>query len=330
MGAASGKGDGAPVGTLAGALTSTVAAEMTPGGCCSGAKHSKARRAAARSARRSSERSKKSASTVVSAASITPRGILKRGTACGRRGKARAFLEAVLPRFLGGGAKISFDNSVDVAEFTRRLNRDTMPGDGTTVTMGLGRLYRRTSTALGPGSPPPNKAPVEERAWLTSAQRVQVLRKDMGDKRFFGAWASCRRETLRLKAARCKSRAEKTDFRAMPTSFKEARARADRLAAEVVAHAEEAALSKAPVNRKRPFEATPVRKTAKTDFTRSLPASTTRLLQKRRRCSERTPQTAPTVGAAASPPSAPDADIPGVAELAAWCDTSRWLCSTPA
>lgn len=152
-----------------------------------------------------------------------------------RRDKAaprpsKSWLASLLPSSFGGD-RISFRRRVEVAEYARCLSRDTVPGDGTIVTMGLGRLLRRTSAALA-RVPPPGKAPLEESAWLPGAERVRLLRRSMGDKRFFGAWVHSRRTTIRVLAERSQSRKNIFDQVPMASSQYEAKMRADILATE--------------------------------------------------------------------------------------------------
>lgn len=196
-----------------------------------------------RRAARPKEASNSSARADAARASLgacQPRGILKRCRDKDAPQAKKSWFASLIPERLGGGkGKISFVRRVEVAEYTRCLNQETVPGDGTLVTMGLGRLHRRTSAALAPGTPAPDKPPVEESAWLTSAERVKVLRKSMGDKHFFGAWVHARRSTMRISAERLRSRADGADQAPMPGSLDEARIRAQCLAFEAAVAAAE-------------------------------------------------------------------------------------------
>lgn len=237
MGAASGRADGA---------TAATAQNQQPAGARG--LSARAKRLKTREARTAAIFSKKASSVPARAdaaraslAARPPRGILKqrrRDRAAPQTGKS--WLASLLPgRLGGGGERISFNRRVEVAEYTRCVNRDTIPGDGSYVTMGLGRLHRRTSMALAPGTPPLGKLPVEEAAWLTSAERVRALRKCMGDKRFFGAWVHVRRSTIRTCNGRLESRADRTDQAPMPCTLEEAQMRAQCLASEVAVAAAE-------------------------------------------------------------------------------------------
>jgi len=127
---------------------------------------------------------------------------------------------------------ISFRQFVSVTEFTREVNGGgTMPFDGTLLSLGLGRPTRLSSAPLAKSCP--YEGPIEERAWVPLQQRVRLLRKAMGDARYFRAWSRSRREALRIKRSRRGSNEHNEDRQLMPTSLQEAQARALALAKEV-------------------------------------------------------------------------------------------------
>jgi len=129
-------------------------------------------------------------------------------------------------------ARVDFKADVRVAEFTRTLGGGcTLPGDGTLVTLGLGKFVR---ASMGRLAPPARlfvaRKPIEETAWVPSPLRVTILRRAMGDVRFFREWAWQRGEAIRIRRCREESKANPKDFEFMPSSLAEARDRAERLA----------------------------------------------------------------------------------------------------
>jgi len=128
--------------------------------------------------------------------------------------------------------QVKFHTDVHAVEFSRHLDGgDTIPGDGTIVTLGLGKKVGVSTVPLA-SQPPKRRAPVEERAWLTSSKRAQVLRKSMGDKSFFGAWQHHKSMTRKIIRERAETQRSPGDVSYMPASLVEARVRAARFAAE--------------------------------------------------------------------------------------------------
>lgn len=132
--------------------------------------------------------------------------------------------------------RIHFCETVNVTEFSRRLDGGcTMPGDDTIVTLGLGRAIAARTQRLAV-QPPSDRLPIEERAWLTSPERVRVLRNAMGDKRFFGAWQRHRRVTRKIVRERQETNDLKSDIWYMPVSLAAAEERAARFSMEAQQH----------------------------------------------------------------------------------------------
>mmetsp|Transcript_61020 Transcript_61020/g.145398 ORF Transcript_61020/g.145398 Transcript_61020/m.145398 type:complete len:319 (-) Transcript_61020:22-978(-) len=128
--------------------------------------------------------------------------------------------------------RITFAGAVSVTEFARRLDGGgTIPGDGSKVTLGLGKPLKRTTVTL-PGDRHKGGKPIEERAWLPTEQRIRLLRAAMGDARYFKAWVQHRKDWHQI----CNSRREENthfqDRAYMPSSLAEAKQRAKALAKE--------------------------------------------------------------------------------------------------
>jgi len=126
--------------------------------------------------------------------------------------------------------RVTWRRTVQVAEFARTLDGGgTVPGDGSKVTLGLGRQLRVSAAPLV-ARRPAGEAPIEERAWVPSCERVRLLRASMGDARYTAAWLRHREEVVRMARTRKQSNEEDPKDRLlMPTSFKEARQRAEAL-----------------------------------------------------------------------------------------------------
>jgi len=132
---------------------------------------------------------------------------------------------------------VTFQLKIRVTEFKRVLDGGgTVPGDGTHITLGLGRPLSAQTAPLAPprlaGQPPP-PPPIEESAWVPPKQRERLLRQAMGDGRYFRAWSRCQKEVRRIKAARQQSNSTAEDQELMPISLQQASMRAEALAHEV-------------------------------------------------------------------------------------------------
>lgn len=129
---------------------------------------------------------------------------------------------------------VSFKSTVSVREYRRLLDGGgTVPGDGSSVTLGLGRLVAKSIAPLLHDRPP-SQRPIEERSWMPSSKRVRMLRQSMGDNVFFGLWARRRWEVARIKRSRKRCNSDDTDCAMMPESSGEAEGRAAALHEEVV------------------------------------------------------------------------------------------------
>lgn len=154
----------------------------------------------------------------------------KRGWFCERRSRPQTL--------------VTFTPSVRVTEFSRELDGGgTVPFDGTLLSLGLGKALRVKASPLAQSSP--YEKPIEERAWVPLRQRIRLLRKAMGDARYFRSWVRCRREVTRIKKSRACSNNNNDDRELMPTSFEEARSRALALSHEVQAQPASSALPSA-------------------------------------------------------------------------------------
>jgi len=131
--------------------------------------------------------------------------------------------------------RVVFRSTVSVTEFARLLDGGgTVPGDGTRVTLGLGSpVRRRTAPLAAPRGF--RRRPIEETAYVPCRERVRMLRKSMGDARYFGAWARHRWEVARILRSRKESAGDEKDITAMPSSLTEARERALQLKAAAIA-----------------------------------------------------------------------------------------------
>lgn len=161
---------------------------------------------------------------------------------------------------------IKFQPAVQVVEFSRRLDGGcTMPGDGTTVTLGLGKAIAARTQPLAP-QPDRDRVPTEDRydrMWLPAPQRVRVLRKAMGDNCFYGAWQHHKKLTrsiVRERRETCQD-LHTREYAYMPRSLAEAQDRAARIAIEathtIASHAHPfgvEASTKTLLKRKRPSE----------------------------------------------------------------------------
>lgn len=142
------------------------------------------------------------------------------------------------------GRRITFAPNMRVVEYRRAMGgSDTVPQDGSLLPMGLGRRRRSLSEPMAAPTRRRGQVPIEDRCYVPVRERVQMLRKAMGDARFSSTWARCKGEisrTLRSRKA-SKKDPETKRFEYMPTSMFEARGRAAHLAREVRAASASAA-----------------------------------------------------------------------------------------
>jgi hypothetical protein len=119
---------------------------------------------------------------------------------------------------------------VKLIEFSSRLDGDTVPGDSTVACLGLGKILAIREV---PYAQQPLKRPrVEERAYVEERERVKLLRKAMGDKRFFVAWQHHRLATRKIMRERIDTNKDFVDRECMPESLREAQERAAKNALE--------------------------------------------------------------------------------------------------
>lgn len=122
--------------------------------------------------------------------------------------------------------RIEFRETVEAIEFSRRLDGgDTVPGDHTIVCLGLGEVVNTKEIPLAE-TPPKGRPRIEDRAWVPSSERVKLLRKAMGDNRFFVHWQKHRRLTRKVITGRKETNKDSVDFEFMPSSLREAQDRA--------------------------------------------------------------------------------------------------------
>lgn len=117
--------------------------------------------------------------------------------------------------------RVTFSAEVRVTEYSRELDGGcTIPGDGTRVTLGLGRAVGTVTVPLCGRRR--DQRPVEDRAWVPSRERVRLMRASMGDACFYAKWGRCRWEISRTLKARRRSRKSWEDVEMMPRSLGEA------------------------------------------------------------------------------------------------------------
>lgn len=142
---------------------------------------------------------------------------LQRG--CGRRKRAP-------PR-------VAFCATVRVQEYSRELDGgDTVPGDGSKVSLGLGKPTRVSYAKLAEPRRA-GQAPIEAKAWVPSRERQRVLRASMGEKRYLRAWLRHRREVVQMLCSRHETNKDGKDIVLMATSLQQARMQAQALSREV-------------------------------------------------------------------------------------------------
>jgi len=133
------------------------------------------------------------------------------------------------------GRRVTFKGAVRVQEYARRLDGGgTVPGDGSKLTMGLGRLVRATWAPLQPAAARGvARPPVEETAWVPSNERVKLLRQAMGEVAFLQAWLRHRREVVQIRRSRALAKKDPEEQHFMPSSLAEAQTKAKALHLEL-------------------------------------------------------------------------------------------------
>lgn len=155
------------------------------------------------------------------------KGILKRGWHCKQAAKLVRLLLAKCPRRIICAARpvrrVTFCTDVRITEYRRRLDGSGgVPTDGTLVPLGLGRRARLTRAPLAPSQ----ERPSAHVTWLSSNERLRLLRRSMGGASYVHAWVRQRREVAQLQRLREQSRRDPKDQQLMPVSAEEARRRA--------------------------------------------------------------------------------------------------------
>jgi len=133
------------------------------------------------------------------------------------------------------GKRVTFRASVEVTEYSKAIGHDSVPGDGTDLAVGLGRP---TWNGLAHLSFARRAKRVDECAYLTIEQRAQQLKESMGHTRYQKAVTRHCRETAQVMQWRKEAVEDsKEPPQLMPTSYREARDRALKVAAEARAAA---------------------------------------------------------------------------------------------
>lgn len=144
---------------------------------------------------------------------------------CNRRLPAAACCIARRP-----GKRVTFRASVEVTEYSKTFGHDRVPGDGSYLSVGLGKA---TWSGLLPLAPHHHGKRPDTLSYLPEEKRAGMLRASMGHDRFNEAVACHRRETaevIRLRKEALEDSKDPPDL--MPVSYQEARERALKVAAE--------------------------------------------------------------------------------------------------
>jgi len=164
-----------------------------------------------------------------------PKGILKRKKTLREAATRDGVGWGLLTWLIRARRRVTFRRTANLLEFSRTLDGGgTIPGDGTVLTLGLGKLLRTRRAPLLNRKSSDLRRPIEERAWVSPARRAKLLRASMGDSRFFAAWVrGYRREAVQIRASRKECNSHDKDRLLMPVSFEDARERALELSKEV-------------------------------------------------------------------------------------------------
>merc|ERR1719498_1743146 len=123
---------------------------------------------------------------------------------------------------------VSFRSVTDVAEFTKVLSEDCVPGDGTDLAIGLGKLKWRGEKPLILRRP---EQCVEDAAYLPIEKREEILKRAIGSVQYELTAPSHRKDTANIMQLR---KDAKEDLQEppmmMPTSYRQALERAFKLA----------------------------------------------------------------------------------------------------
>jgi len=165
--------------------------------------------------------------TVASASGQIPKGVLRRKC---KNARPKLMTRSSTRKLTG---RVSFAETVNVCGYARWLaGGGGVPGDGTWITLGLGRLMQTLQEPLKSERGGTGKLD-EDVPWMASARRARVLRAAMGDTTYKREWVAQRKEMRQLSRLRQESNLVADDFEPMPSSAEEARARAIAVSKEV-------------------------------------------------------------------------------------------------
>lgn len=127
---------------------------------------------------------------------------------------------------------MKFHHRLVVYEYTRQLcGGQGVPGDGSLVSLGLGKQARQITAALPEDKP--KKGPVEETAWVPSNDRVTLLKASMGAAAYIKAISRHTHDIAAIHERRQSTNSDEKDRALMPRSMDDARQRAIKVQCEV-------------------------------------------------------------------------------------------------
>lgn len=146
---------------------------------------------------------------------------------------------------------MTFRDTVNVQEFKRKLDGGGTVPLGCKVSLGLGRKARSSEQPLAAASAAATRRRIEEGCtFVPGVQRQRLLRRAMGDAKYFKAWLTHRREVQQILRSRTESREDGKDKFPMLCP-EEARQRAMQLREEAVKLAAEVKEQAASMGKKR-------------------------------------------------------------------------------
>jgi len=130
------------------------------------------------------------------------------------------------------GKHITFQNSIEVVKFSRAIGRDAVPGDNTDLAVGLGRPIWKGSLPIA--GKRKRGWQLEEHCYLQLESRSKMLMEAMGQRRSLEVMAWHRKKTRQVIRWRAEAMNDsKSPPEMMPRSYREAKERALKVAAEV-------------------------------------------------------------------------------------------------
>jgi len=136
------------------------------------------------------------------------------------------------------GKRITFQDSIEVTEFSRAVGHDAVPADETELAIGLGRPVRKCLAPLAAKKKPRRR--VEEHCYLPLELRAKLLAEVMGRKRSRKVIAlHCKKTKQVIMWRKEANQDSKEPAELMPGSYQEAQERAWKVAAEARAAAAE-------------------------------------------------------------------------------------------